>query len=120
MLQAPSGDRVPRLPQADRRPDAQGAGRPPRDGQLCHPQDAEGQGMACPPPALACALHTNFGVLDQPGRTLVCRVDAQAAARSEERRVGKECVSTCRSRRWPDNDKKTYKTHTIFTDKHYE
>src|SRR3546814_13801918 len=22
-------------------------------------------------------------------------------ARSEERRVGKECVSTCRSRRWP-------------------
>src|SRR3546814_14337052 len=25
-------------------------------------------------------------------------VDAQAAARSEERRVGKECVSTCRSR----------------------
>src|SRR3546814_17975986 len=22
--------------------------------------------------------------------------------RSEERRVGKECVSTCRSRRWPD------------------
>src|SRR3546814_6432423 len=36
--------------------------------------------MACPPPALACALHTNFGVLDQPGRTLVRRVDAQAAA----------------------------------------
>src|SRR3546814_11951265 len=24
------------------------------------------------------------------------------AARSEERRVGKECVSTCRSRWWPD------------------
>src|SRR3546814_16202565 len=23
--------------------------------------------------------------------------------RSEERRVGKECVSTCRFRRWPDN-----------------
>ena len=35
---------------------------------------------ACPPPALACALHANFGVLDQPGRTLVRRVDAQAAA----------------------------------------
>src|SRR3546814_11827145 len=25
------------------------------------------------------------------------------ANRSEERRVGKECVSTCRSRWWPDN-----------------
>src|SRR3546814_12450729 len=25
------------------------------------------------------------------------------AARSEERRVGKECVSTCRSRWWPDH-----------------
>src|SRR3546814_20205192 len=26
--------------------------------------------------------------------------------RSEERRVGKECVSTCGSRWWPDNSKK--------------
>src|SRR3546814_15299881 len=26
--------------------------------------------------------------------------------RSEERRVGKECVSTCRSRWWPDHSKK--------------
>src|SRR3546814_17002907 len=26
--------------------------------------------------------------------------------RSEERRVGKECVSTCRSRWWPDNSNK--------------
>src|SRR3546814_16868688 len=26
--------------------------------------------------------------------------------RSEERRVGKECVSTCRSRWWPDHEKK--------------
>src|SRR3546814_13930883 len=29
-----------------------------------------------------------------------------AAARSEERRVGKECVSTCRSRWAPDHSKK--------------
>src|SRR3546814_16374949 len=29
-----------------------------------------------------------------------------AASRSEERRVGKECVSTCRSRGWPDHKKK--------------
>src|SRR3546814_12364800 len=27
--------------------------------------------------------------------------------RSEERRVGKECVSGCRSRWWPDHEKKT-------------
>src|SRR3546814_20296283 len=27
-------------------------------------------------------------------------------SRSEERRVGKECVSTCRSRWWPYNEKK--------------
>src|SRR3546814_14920647 len=29
-----------------------------------------------------------------------------AAGRSEERRVGKECVSTCRSRWWPEHEKK--------------
>src|SRR3546814_17530320 len=29
--------------------------------------------------------------------------------RSEERRVGKECVSTCRSRWWPDHEKKNTK-----------
>src|SRR3546814_19111269 len=34
------------------------------------------------------------------------------ALRSEERRVGKECVSTCRSRRSPYHDKKTKKIHT--------
>src|SRR3546814_5839416 len=28
-------------------------------------------------------------------------IHRNAAARSEERRVGKECVSTCRSRWWP-------------------
>src|SRR3546814_13001670 len=31
---------------------------------------------------------------------------AQAAGRSEERRVGKECVSKCRSRWWPCHEKK--------------
>src|SRR3546814_14596490 len=29
-------------------------------------------------------------------------IHMSAAIRSEERRVGKECVSTCRSRWWPD------------------
>src|SRR3546814_20888671 len=33
-------------------------------------------------------------------------VDAADFRRSEERRVGKECVSTCRSRWWPYHSKK--------------
>src|SRR3546814_13100249 len=33
-----------------------------------------------------------------------------AVARSEERRLGKECVSTCRSRGSPDHKKKNKKT----------
>src|SRR3546814_19331248 len=32
--------------------------------------------------------------------------ELEACARSEERRVGKECVSTCRSRWWPYHTKK--------------
>src|SRR3546814_15223876 len=32
--------------------------------------------------------------------------DLAGARRSEERRVGKECVSTCRSRWWPTHKKK--------------
>src|SRR3546814_12756270 len=35
-----------------------------------------------------------------------------AAPRSEERRVGKECVSTCRSRRSPYHYKKKYSNNT--------
>src|SRR3546814_17223281 len=31
------------------------------------------------------------------------RPEESSLFRSEERRVGKECVSTCRSRGWPDN-----------------
>src|SRR3546814_20743116 len=36
-----------------------------------------------------------------------------AATRSEERRVGKECVSTCRSRWSPYHSKKKHRKHTI-------
>src|SRR3546814_698661 len=36
--------------------------------------------------------------------------DQEKRKRSEERRVGKECVSTCRSRWSPDLSKKTHKT----------
>src|SRR3546814_3358826 len=49
----------------------------------------------------------------QPSRGLTRRISvspklsiARAALRSEERRVGKECVSTCRSRWSPDHYKK--------------
>src|SRR3546814_4790342 len=37
----------------------------------------------------------------RPDMAVVERFEAEAALRSEERRVGKECVSTCRSRGSP-------------------
>src|SRR3546814_14261884 len=37
------------------------------------------------------------------------------AVRSEERRVGKECVSTCRSRWWPHHYKKKQYSSPIIT-----
>ena len=45
-----------------------------------HSQDRGGQGVAGAASALAHPLHADVGVLDQPGRTLVRRTDAQAAA----------------------------------------
>src|SRR3546814_17034766 len=41
------------------------------------------------------------------------RQDDQPLRRSEERRVGKESGSTCRSRRWPSLKKKTKKKTRI-------
>src|SRR3546814_16344184 len=41
------------------------------------------------------------------------RIEARKKARSEERRVGKECVSTCRSRWSADHYKKTTYTTSI-------
>src|SRR3546814_13145929 len=38
--------------------------------------------------------------VEAPGRTTAIAMDKTGTIRSEERRVGKECVSTCRSR-WP-------------------
>src|SRR3546814_14823444 len=48
----------------------------------------------------------DWGALEQSsplGRSLT---RALKSRRSEERRVGKECVSTCRSRWWPLHEKK--------------
>src|SRR3546814_16769951 len=40
---------------------------------------------------------------EQRGERIALPVDdSELAVRSEERRGGKECVSTCRSRGWPD------------------
>src|SRR3546814_13854335 len=36
--------------------------------------------------------------------------ELRAVSRSEERRVGKECVSTCRSRWSPDSEQKKHRT----------
>src|SRR3546814_16738206 len=47
--------------------------------------------------------HVDVGDRD---RAAVAEVDDQDGERSEERRVGKECVRTCRSRWSPDNEKK--------------
>src|SRR3546814_13530895 len=41
---------------------------------------------------------TGSGELPPPVRAAYASRDARPAGRSEERRVGKECVSTCRSR----------------------
>ena len=47
---------------------------------LRHPQDRGGQGLAGAASALARPLYADVGVVDQSGRTLVRRVDAQATA----------------------------------------
>src|SRR3546814_16683080 len=68
-------------------------------------------------PAAACgrsrsggAVFLAVGALEQQSqhriRTLEPRADDLAVLRSEERRVGKECVSTCRSRGSPGHEKK--------------
>src|SRR3546814_17141508 len=48
--------------------------------------------MACPSPSKSAAKHTGSAGLSEAS------VATRLQARSEERRVGKECVSTCRSR----------------------
>src|SRR3546814_18362942 len=48
-------------------------------------------------------------------RAVTIASPAGVAARSEERRVGKECVSTCRSRWSTDHSKKTHKAKRTIT-----
>src|SRR3546814_14143290 len=53
----------------------------------------------------------------QPGDSAADLETATVEVRSEERRVGKECVSTCRFRWSPDHSTKTIKRQ--LRDKHY-
>ena len=74
------GDRIPRLPQANR---CQGAARsryPYHHGQLRHPQDRAGQGMAGTAPPLSRPFHADISIMDQSSRALVCRTHPQAIA----------------------------------------
>src|SRR3546814_15515206 len=50
------------------------------------------------PLLLGALLPPGLGVLRHGGQTVQYLADITGDARSEERRVGKECVSTCRSR----------------------
>ena len=76
----PPGQGVPRFPEGDRQARPRGAGHPHRHGQLRHSQDRAGQGLAGATSALARPLYADLRFLDQPGRTLVRRTDAQAVA----------------------------------------
>src|SRR3546814_13523857 len=46
------------------------------------------------------------GMLDPVATDANAKDDQAAWVRSEERRVGKACVSTCRLRGWPEHQKK--------------
>src|SRR3546814_11525292 len=50
-----------------------------------------------------------FDVVCSNDRRISVKTTAQVSGRSEERRVGKECVSTCRSRWSPYHNKKKNK-----------
>src|SRR3546814_8430259 len=54
----------------------------------------------------AISLINNIPIRVEQHRIRIVRIHAQRPIRSEERRVGKECVSTCRSRWSPYHLKK--------------
>src|SRR3546814_16138760 len=65
------------------------------------------------PPAIN-GESASFMILNRNKRGVAVDLKAEEGkARSEERRVGKECVSTCRSRWWPYNKKKKQKEDNI-------
>ena len=81
VLQTPPGQGVPRLPEGDR-PVQSLKGFNVHIGMdnYAFSQDRGGQGLAGAASALARPLHADLRFLDQSGRTLVRRTDAQAVA----------------------------------------
>ena len=75
---AASRRRVSRFPEADRRSGSRWPRHSHRYGQLRHSQDRRDQNMAGAPAALSCAFHADISILDQSGRTVVCRTHPQA------------------------------------------
>src|SRR3546814_12164216 len=62
------------------------------------PPDVEGRDVGAKTPVKKISLETDFHILD-----LFRFEGVESRWRSEERRVGKECVSTCRSRWLPSH-----------------
>src|SRR3546814_13450364 len=76
----------------------------------------DGISVELPELAQELGLGANVGRSSPVIRTLARLLRFQAAApRSEERRVGKECVSTCRSRWAPCSSKKNTSNTTTHT-----
>src|SRR3546814_14784924 len=74
--------------------------------QLTSPKPATVMPAPRMPPTIECVVDT--GAFNRVA-SLIHRAAAKSALGSEERRVGKECVSTCRSRWSPYHLKKTDK-----------
>src|SRR3546814_20450469 len=84
-----------------------------RQGYRAIAYDRRGHGRSADPgrgydhDTLAADLAAVIDGLNLDGVTIVAHsMGGTEVARSEERRVGKECVSTCRSRWSPDHSKK--------------
>src|SRR3546814_16321540 len=69
---------------------------------------------------VACVISANVTAPDHAFAFYAVWSATYADTRSEERRVGKECVSTCRSRWWPYNKKQTTIEYTLKVICHYK
>src|SRR3546814_15230726 len=88
---------------------------------LCHPdcpyvtlRAGHGPARPCLPSFVFCLKPRMGGIVSPSSRvdqsaSYPCHSSARLGGRSEERRVGKECVSTCRSRWSPSHYKKKKK-----------
>src|SRR3546814_13398295 len=73
---------------------------------LCNILDRNGRAAEAEPMIGKVVDGSRASLGDSSSATLNAMYVRANIDRSEERRVGKECVSKCRSRRSPDNDKK--------------